>query len=1032
MGTKRLREEKVGAQDSSAHTDAQRPRKKLHTYSEDDTRLAQWFNDLADDVRATRISACREIVLFLDRATHEQADRILEKLIRGLCSNRKAARLGFSLTLTALLDGTYGQAAHADWERQIRGLLSTVESLTIPPGNPSNQERKDYQLGRCLAFRAVIQSKILHNRRASEGLAIFEHLLDHLFSLYKEAPAIRQECGSTANSILVTGSASPPDSAYATALLQAYQKHGAAKTPEGLAAWLEANLILPDPADLPDGVWHKRDPLDPKERATLIHILRDNSNESGDDHVIPKKGSTGYAQKSPCVAWDPLLKAVISRSLDNGSFFTQFWKEAVDEAFFSTKASSERKAIGLQLVRLGIARLPPALVSGALSPHVVRCIINQRSSPKNTLHAAAEVPLKAICSRAKTDSDSAFALLSTLTGELGLVNLDKLTRTKTLDELLSCVSNEDMDSVLELVETTIRKPKTLEHLDAEISQRSSADLLLSIARKQRPPIAPAADEQSGDARPSGSPSVFPWLKLFSILTRYAYLSNRNDQAVSDAVRQIFQTRTMSCLTHTMDAGLDPGLQHAAHVVQTIRKLAKSGEYELGLRADSTVSEILTRSSIRIHDLEKQLRKSSPTQQSILSAFKLLYALSVLQVHNGDGDAVSILEELHEIDSMASANNSTSTSLIEILLGFLSRPSALFRKLAEQVFSAIAVQVDTEGLHALLEILDKPENLNGQQELFENADDVAEELASMVENEATAHLSDSSGDGSSDEDDEDDEDDDDEDASDVEVVEAHGLQEATDSSNAEDDSDGSDASSESSNDGDAASEPDAELTAFESKLAQALKTNKLTPNGETTTSDTSDESDMDDDQMMELDGHLTKIFQERTKQSNKKKDNRDAKGTVVNFKNRVLDLLTIYVKQGYSQGLVLEIVLPLLQLTRTTSTQDLSARAFAVLKLLFDTCSKQKTWPEADTEELFTYLAGIHKEARSSITKVHGSAVSRSSLFIVKIAVAKDRKNYSKSADMYATLQKEWYSQPKSKIPNAMFTEWTSWGINSRK
>ncbi|KAF2218815.1 DNA polymerase phi-domain-containing protein [Elsinoe ampelina] len=1011
MGTKRRREEKVSAQDSSGPTDDQHPRKRIQKYTEDDSRLAKWFGDLAEDVRSTRLSACKEIILFLEKATKDQKDRILQRLIRGLCSSRKSARLGFSLTFTALLDKLCGHAASADWDYQVSDLLPTVESLTSPPSNANNQEKRDYQLGRCLAYRAFIQSKALYALPVPEGVAISNQLLDHIFALYKRAPFIRQECGTTANSLLSTAGGTDP--AYATALLQAYHQHGLLKTSDGLAAWLDGQQLFPEGLDLPTNVWHNNDPLSPQERSTLVKILRDNVSDTD----IEGSSSTGQAQKIPCLAWVPVLDTVARRSKQEGtgqsdpSFFSQFWKEAVDDAFFSAKASSERKAIGLQIVRLAIIKVDAHLVSELLSPHVVRCIINQRSSPSNSLHAAADTPLRTLCQRSKQQPELGARILRTTFSTIGLPNLDKLTRSKTIDELLSHVLASDAEEVLQVIDSNISRPKTSEHADVEVCQRSYADLLLTFARKQRPQLPSSALTEQHPT------THFPWTKLFSIMAQHAYLVKKGAEPLSTTVQEMFQARIMSCLTHTMESGLDPNFEHSTHVVTTINKLVKSGKHTLILKADQNVMDVLSKAASRLHSARKAVKDTDNKDRPILQAFKLLFSLSILQVHNGDADAVSMLEELDQCYETSATSTSSISLLIEILLGFLSRPSALFRKLAEQVFTAISTQVDEDGLQALLEILQKPENLSGQQELFDNADDMAD----MADDASDDNSEESSGSS------------DDLEASDVEMVDANGNGTADTNDSAEgssEDDDDNDNDSSDSSDDEADSPPDDELTAFESKLAQTLGTSKIATGEDD--DDTSDDSDMDDDQMMALDGHLTKIFQERTKVSSKKKDNKDAKGNVINFKNRVLDLLGVFIKQCYSRPLVLDLIAPLLQLIRTTTNKELSTRAYNVLKSLFDTCAKHKSFPTAPTEDLFAALAAVHDELKASPSKIHASATSRSSLFLVKVAVTQDRANYALAADMYSTLQKAWYADPRSKIPSTAFTEWTSWSINSRK
>ncbi|KAG9543039.1 hypothetical protein KCU97_g21882, partial [Aureobasidium melanogenum] len=351
------------------------------------------------------------------------------------------------------------------------------------------------------------------------------------------------------------------------------------------------------------------------------------------------------------------------------------------------------------------------------------------------------------------------------------------------------------------------------------------------------------------------------------------------------------------------------------------------------------------------------QKQTDSKRAPLRAFKALYALSILLVYNGEADVVPVLEDLELCYQSWKKSEDASVMLVEILLSFISKPSAVYRKIAQQVFEAFSSQLDAEGLQSMLDILDKSENLSGQQELFEQADDAEED-----------------GESGSDEDASDVEMIDGEDDSDVEVDSDVEIVDDAESGASEDDSD---------EEADAEDAEDADLEDFENKLALALKTQKPTEGD----SDF-DESDMDDDQMMALEGHLTSIFTERKKNtSNKKKDNKDAKENIVNFKNRVLDLLTIFAKQEHSNKLTLDLVLPMITLIRTTTSKQISDKAFGLLQQFFGACNKSKQFPEADeASEVLALLHSVHDEIRANASKLHSNACSRSSLFLAKILV----------------------------------------------
>lgn len=186
-------------------------------------------------------------------------------------------------------------------------------------------------------------------------------------------------------------------------------------------------------------------------------------------------------------------------------------------------------------------------------------------------------------------------------------------------------------------------------------------------------------------------------------------------------------------------------------------------------------------------------------------------------------------------------------------------------------------------------------------------------------------------------------------------------------------------------------------------------------------------------MMALEGHLTTIFKEKKKLSNKKKENKDAKENIVNFKNRVLDLLTIYAKQEHANPLALDLILPMITLIKTTSSKQISDKAFSLLQQYFTACNKSKELPELSTPtEAMEILEAVFADMRANASRLHSNACSRSSLFLAKIIINEDSKHFAEIADMYNDLQKEWYQDPKSHIQPSIFTEWTSWSIATRK
>ena len=121
------------------------------------------------------------------------------------------------------------------------------------------------------------------------------------------------------------------------------------------------------------------------------------------------------------------------------------------------------------------------------------------------------------------------------------------------------------------------------------------------------------------------------------------------------------------------------------------------------------------------------------KKSQLEAFELLYAMVILQVLNGDPDAINVLDELQMcFEKISSSSEAKSTGakhehrskrvkldkaevedsdseadvsqvLTEILLSFVSRQSVLLRRLAKTVFTAFVGAMTEPSLNLMFDV-----------------------------------------------------------------------------------------------------------------------------------------------------------------------------------------------------------------------------------------------------------------------------------------------------------------------------------------
>lgn len=254
-------------------------------------------------------------------------------------------------------------------------------------------------------------------------------------------------------------------------------------------------------------------------------------------------------------------------------------------------------------------------------------------------------------------------------------------------------------------------------------------------------------------------------------------------------------------------------------------------------------------------------------------------------------------------------------------------------------------------------------------------------------------------------------------SDVEVVEA---------GDAKSDSDSDDDEEE---DEEADDENALEVAAFEAKLAEALGQHGAEGEGEDS------DADMNDDEMDELDDKLVQVFKARQQQSSQRKDKKDARENMVNFKNRVLDLLEIFVKKSHSRLLALDLLLPLLRLSRRASVKQVATKANNVLREYTKLCKGNalpKLEDQEQTDALWELLKSVHKEASHSGPMGHANACSQASLLVTKVLVAHDKDAIAGVVDVYAATRKDQLMSTKCHVQPSFFSEWNNWCVSASK
>ncbi|KAK0815773.1 DNA-directed DNA polymerase [Friedmanniomyces endolithicus] len=965
-------------------------RKRRLEHVEANTALAQAYNDLADEIPSVRLRGAGDICKYLttESLSPDQAhrtDAALDRLVKGLCSGRKAARLGFSVALSEVLRLAFSQSKSLDADDfTLAKVTEKCIHLTRPEGKVSRQEQREYLLGRRFAFQAILQSNI----------ALREDIPDVDWELYVKAVMdlachkdwLRNECSAMLYEYLDGGEGTKLTLTRVQGLIDALRQAKVLKTAEGVALWLAISERWPEA--LPKGVWAKKSPMSADEQSSLKKILLGRSEEEEEEegtHVKPSQ--SGTRQSHPSFVWRAVLSWLYQRNVSHD--FELFWHEVVERGLLHTSASTERKALGLQVVALAVSGALPVYLGLVLNEGIVRMLITQRSENSRYLFDAAKQVLDSIVARAKLEPEVAPRVMHAL---LAGGAFDQQTKTRTIESMLQRADETSLEGVVATFRMVILRPRVDSEGQVDARRRAYADILLNLIRLHK-------------NKHSSGQFIAPWLKqVLQLLVDLGYrdIATEPSPPLADATRTIFRSRLTSCVSLAMD---QPAVVVAGILTCILDTLAASWK-SLSEPLSKQAKDVLRSAEQARKDIAVKIASQSVADATAAPAFDMLFGLSMLQVYNREADSVEALADLQESYDAWEAGAESSTGVVELLLSFVSKPSASLRKLAERTFAVLAGNVTAESLRSFVDILQQQESLSGQQQLFEQQDDGAEIANGDVDDDGDKmeEIVDV------------------EDESDMEIVNG-------DVANAseEDDEEDSDPSSDSGDGADGSAGEDEEAI-FDRKLADALGTAGM----EEADAD-SDGSDMDDEQMMALEPHLATIFKERSKIASKKQDNKDAKENIINFKNRVLDLLAIYVKSQYGNTIAMDIILPLTSLVRTTSSKPTAEKAFAVLKQYFEACNKNKSLPmPEDDGACFAVLSEIHEEVKLGGSKLHANACSRSSLFLSKVLVAKVLMHYKRISKMYGALQREWYMDPKSKVHGSIFTEWTSWSLATRK
>ena len=444
------------------------------------------FYKLASDLQEERfqaaISLVKELTNLLLPDETEEWTYVVNRLIKGLASDRSSARLGFSLCLTEVINLALSMKENAPEGLQtiddFLQLLSKTLSLDTNANEKGALKKKKGRDERGLLFgkmfglqavtnEPVFSSVFLTKKDGKTEITPFAFkFMNEVVDLALKKNWIKESCLFTLFQTIQKLLPYANKDTYLS-ILSLLDSHNLSLTSEGLAVYLTIlygdtndNKLDTSSIEFKNPGWKNNDPLSRGNLPLLTEVLRDSSvTQPSEGYENSKKQNASNWNPRLHFVWDILLPILISgkhttasntqhiskkRKKNNNELpkhieFPEFWQMVVDESFFNEKASSERKYLGFLIFIKTIKVVSQTQLNNCFSHNFMRSLINQSTDSKRLLHKMSQNALNTIIEVCQEDSSNKLVkcVNAMVFGPSGSINFDKLTKSKTISKLIS-------------------------------------------------------------------------------------------------------------------------------------------------------------------------------------------------------------------------------------------------------------------------------------------------------------------------------------------------------------------------------------------------------------------------------------------------------------------------------------------------------------------------------------------------------------------------------------------------------------------
>ncbi|CAJ0905867.1 7083_t:CDS:10 [Entrophospora sp. SA101] len=622
----------------------------------------------------------------------------LVRLTRGLASPRAGARHGFALALTELL-----------------ASLDSLEYREIADGS-------DVIYGRIFGYLSIIRSGLIW-RKYSDSKDYFE-VIDELITCSKSKPYVKETCYHIIISTIphLKNSTKFENKAleHLLIVLQNQCIHGI-NNPDDLNLALSIEINYPEVVDNDkwkkiilheckkcEGGWSKPQILHIKNIEKLSTALQAKSIKDPTNNIHQNQENKFHS------VWETVFQYLISQS-----------QSTLSE---SSKSKSMNKFITLEVLW--------EETSSLFSHNLMRSLINNVSDHDRYLHEAAIHALDVIKSVAIEDKRKAVVILCQLFKSTNYNDFDKITKTQIVKNIFMEMDDKTLENYVEYLKKLFLRPIIKKSLSGEDDDTNVGDIeryrqwcinhLYTLLKD------PRVKHYQYEIP---NPELTEEIQEICRTRFYNALSELSTPRQSKNVNH--QKRKRKSLNNNdviiMD---DDEKKWVNYAVCLMKKLDNNTQVEPliilneeGKSIKELVISLLDKITLKLKKLkcEEQTKKNIEAIKK-LEGFSWLFSFGTLTLYNEPVEALTALEEKEDEGEDEKSHNPVDV-IIDLLLGFLAKPSAFLHNMATHAFRIFCGDITKSSLDLILDsdTENDDESDDDQDEKMERFDEKLSEI-----------------------------------------------------------------------------------------------------------------------------------------------------------------------------------------------------------------------------------------------------------------------------------------------------------------